>query len=118
MRNPFPSFLGLSLVRLTKKEREEDRYVLGRSHGMAIDQPLPDYWWQLSGYEFKVTGNAFTYDTSVTFGTIGTHYVEYAASGYVPNYAWHARIYVNGNLLGEGDVGRNQHLRVYFTVSQ
>nr|MDO8099137.1 rhodanese-like domain-containing protein [Candidatus Njordarchaeota archaeon] len=89
-----------------------------RSHGMAIDRDLPDGWWTLSGYEFKVTGSAFTYETSATFSTTGSHYVEYAASGYAPDYAWHARIYINGVLQGEGDVGRYTHLRVYFTVSQ
>jgi rhodanese-related sulfurtransferase len=87
-----------------------------RSHGMAIDQPLPNDWWLQSGYEFKVTGSAFTYERSVTINTPGTHYVEYAASGYVPNYAWHAKISINGVLKAEGDVGRFNHLRVYFDV--
>jgi len=87
-----------------------------RSHGMSIDQPLPNSWWQQSGYEFKVTGSAFTYETSVTFETTGSHYVEYAASGYVPNYAWHAKIYINDVLQAEADVGRFTHLRVYFDV--
>jgi rhodanese-related sulfurtransferase len=90
--------------------------IFSRSHGMTADLALPDSWWTLSGYEFKVTGSAFTYDWSVTFTTPGSHYVEYAASGYVPDYAWHAKIYINDILKGEGDVGRNQHLRVYFTV--
>lgn len=91
-----------------------DVYV--RSHGMAIDKPLPNDWWNYQGYEFKVTGSAFTYETSVTIDTPGTHYVEYAASGYVPNYAWHAKIYINGVLKAEADVGRYNHLRVYFEV--
>jgi hypothetical protein len=42
--------------------------------------------------------------------------VEYAASGYVPNYAWHAKIYINDVLKAEADVGRYNHLRVYFEV--
>jgi len=94
--------------------RTTDYYV--RSHGMAIDQPLPNDWWLQSGYEFKVTDSAFTYEKSVTINTPGTHYVEYAASGYVPNYAWHAKIYINDVLKAEADVGRFNHLRVYFEV--
>lgn len=90
--------------------------IYSRSHGLAIDQPLPNDWWNYPGYEFKVTGSAFTYETSVTIDTLGTHYVEYAASGYVPNYAWHAKIYINDVLKAEADVGRYNHLRVYFEV--
>jgi rhodanese-related sulfurtransferase len=90
--------------------------IYSRSHGLAIDQPLPNDWWNYPGYEFKVTGSAFTYETSVTIDTPGTHYVEYAASGYVPNYAWHAKIYINDVLKAEADVGRYNHLRVYFEV--
>lgn len=91
--------------------------IYSRSHGMAIDQDLPENWWQYSGYEFKVTSQAFIYETWV-YLTSGSHFVEYAASGYVPNYAWHAKIYVNGILKAEGDVGRNNanHLRAYFSV--
>lgn len=86
-----------------------------RSHGMAIDQPLPNNWWQYSGYEFKETWKAFTYEKIVYFA-YGSHYVEYAASGYVPNYAWHAKIYINDVLKAEGDVGRSTHLRADFAV--
>lgn len=88
---------------------------LWRSHGMATDEPLPNNWWQYSGYEFKVTRSAFTYEKWV-YLTYGSHYVEYAASGYVPNYAWHAKIYINDILKAEGDVGRYTHLRADFAV--
>lgn len=92
-----------------------DSYL--RSHGMAIDQDLPENWWQYSGYEFMVTSKAFTYEKWV-YLTYGSHYVEYAASGYVPNYAWHAKIYINDILKAEGDVGRYNanHLRAHFSV--
>lgn len=86
-----------------------------RSHGLSIDEPLPDGWWLFDGYEFKVTGSAFTYLKTVSLA-YGSHYVEYAASGYVPNYAWYARIYINDVLTAEGDVGRYDHLRAYFDV--
>lgn len=86
-----------------------------RSHGKATDQDLPNEWWLQQGYEFKVTGSAFTYEWTEYLAK-GTHYVEYAASGYVPNYAWHAKIYVNDVLMAEGDVGRYNHLRAYFNT--
>jgi len=90
--------------------------VWSRSHGLAIDEDLPNEWWLQSGYEFKVTSSAFTYEKSVTITAPGSHYVEYAASGYVPNYAWHAKIYIDDVLKAEADVGRYTHLRVYFEV--
>ncbi len=93
----------------------------GRSHGIAIDRPLPVPWWPpyQSGYEFYVSpyggGCIPPYTTHVLFSP-GSHYVKYAASGSVPSYAWHAKIYINGALTAEGDVGRNQLLTASFTV--
>lgn len=85
----------------------------GRSWGLTTDQPLPVPWWPT--YEVTVQSTNYTYVTSQTFST-GVHYVEFAISGFVPNYAWHAKIFVNGNLRAEGDVGRYNHLRAYFIV--
>lgn len=88
-----------------------------RSHGLAVDWDLPEGWWNYQGYQFLVTSQAFVY-TRTLYLLPGTHYVEYAASGYVPNYAWHAKIYINNVLIAEGDVGRQSanHLRGYFTT--
>ena len=88
-----------------------------RSHGLAIDTPLPNPWWPpyQSGYEFLVTGSQFDYSRTVTL-TLGSHYVQEAASGYVPNYAWHTKIYINGVLTAEGDVGRTNPLQANFNV--
>lgn len=87
-----------------------------RSHGLSVDEPLPDQWW-LYGYEFKVAGSEFTYVKSVTLES-GSHYVEYASSGYVYelDLAWHAEIYINDILKAEGDVGRDSPLRAYFDI--
>ena len=46
----------------------------------------------------------------------GSHYVQYAASGFLPNYAWHGKIYINGVLTAEGDVGRDNPITAYFTL--
>ena len=97
-----------------ESEPTTDRYA--RFHGKSIDQPLKNDW-QTSQPEknIGIAGRSFTHDETVDL-KLGKHYVEYAASGYVPNYAWHAKIYVNGKLVGEGDVGRRTHLRVNFLV--
>jgi len=101
-------------IKITIQSQPTTDYY-SRSHGMSIDEPLPNNWWEYSGYEFKVTWQAFTYEKTV-YLTSGSHYVEYAASGYVPDYAWHAKIYINDVLKAEGDVGRFTHLRADFTV--
>lgn len=88
-----------------------------RSHGLAVDKDLPEGWWTLQGYQFLVTGQSFIY-TKTVYILPGNHFVEYAASGYVPNYAWHAKIYINDVFIVEGDVGRPSanHLRANFAT--
>jgi len=93
-----------------------------RSIGLAIDQPLPVPWWPpyQSGYEISPPApvgqcSAFTYYTYPQLAA-GSHYVQVAVSGYVPNYAWHAIVYVNGAQIAQGDVGRNQILQANFNV--
>jgi len=86
-----------------------DTYL--RSHGLAVDQALPVPWWPpyQSGFEFLVTSGSFTYTRGLYLDR-GSHYVEEAASGFVPSYAWHTKIFINGVLNKEGDVGRYNHL--------
>jgi len=95
--------------------RTTDTYA--RSHGRAVDRDLPENWWNYQGYEFLSTSQSFTY-TEILYLVPGEHFVEYAASGYVPNYAWHGKIYIDNVLIAEGDVGRYSanHLRGYFTT--
>jgi hypothetical protein len=90
-----------------------------RYHGMSVDQSLPSYWWNYPGYNIATTGSAFTYNTQLVLAS-GTHYIVYGNTGYVytsPPYAWHAKIFVNGVLIAEGDVGRDCYLTAYFTVA-
>jgi hypothetical protein len=89
-----------------------------RSHGLSYSQPLPNPWWPpyQSGYEFKVTGSAFDYYTSKTFSIQGSNYVQEAASGFIPSYAWHTKIYINNALTAEGDVARDHPLQANFNV--
>jgi len=85
-----------------------------RSHGKAVDQPLDDYWWKSQPEkEIGVAGDSFTHEQELDLKR-GLHTIEYATSGSVPDYAWHAKIYVNGKLMGEGDVGKHTHLKVRF----
>jgi hypothetical protein len=93
--------------------------IYWRYHGLAIDQELNEDWW-VSQPEKNIATTPpqpFSYETTVDLAS-GEHSVEYAVSGYVPDYAWHARIYVDGRLVAEGDVGRlkAQHLKAKFTV--
>lgn len=82
-----------------------------RYHGRTIDEPLKeDFWVSQAGASIRVP-----LEETVEL-RMGKHYVEYGNSGLVPEYAWHARIYINDQLAGEGDVGRNQHLKVDFFV--
>ena len=84
-----------------------------RSWGLTTDQPLPTTWWPT--YEVTRQTSNYTYPTTRPFSP-GVHYIEFGISGSVPNFAWHAKIFVNGNLRAEGDVGRYNHLRAYFVV--
>ncbi len=95
--------------------RTTDTY--SRSHGLAVDQALPVPWWPpyQSGFEFRVTSASFSYARGLYLDK-GSHYVEEASSGFVPNYAWHTKIFINGILKNEGDVGRYNHLTATFTV--
>jgi len=89
-----------------------------RSIGLSTDQSLPVPWWPpyQSGYEIcSSCSSTFIYRTYPTFAT-GSHYVQLGVSGFTPNYAWHAKIFVNGALAAEGDVGRNQLLTANFNV--
>jgi hypothetical protein len=93
-----------------------DVYV--RYHGLGIDQPLNEDFWVSQPHKIIATTYApFTYEKTVDLPA-GEHTAEYANSGYVPNYAWHAKIYVDDKLVGEGDAGRfkKDHLIVKFTV--
>ena len=91
--------------------------VYSRSHGKAVDQVLNDDWWLTQPH--KVIATTFPqpliHEETLDL-TDGEHTVEYAASGYVPDYAWHAKIFVNGELKAEGDVGRHTHLKATFWV--
>lgn len=90
-----------------------------RYHGLGIDQDLDEEFWKTQPH--KVIGvtppQPFTYETTVDLAP-GEHKAEYATSGYVPDYAWHAKIYVNDKLVAEGDVGRlkENHLIAKFVV--
>ena len=97
-------------------EATTDRYV--RFHGKAVDENLAEDWWiakpeQQIGIAFR----SFVHEQEVDLKSLRTHTVTYATSGYVPpryDYAWRAKIFANDKLLGEGDVGRNQFLKVRF----
>jgi hypothetical protein len=84
-----------------------------RYHGWNLDRPLPADFWNYQCDWFRTTSERFT-DVTIVYVFPGSHYIEYGNSGYVPDYAWHARMYINGALVAEGDVGRYNHLVANF----
>jgi len=99
-----------------ESEATTDKYV--RAHAKSVDKPLDKSgrWQETQPDNFLgfATGS-FTHEQVVDLKP-GRHYVEYAVSGYVPDYAWHAKIYINDKLIAEGDVGRKTHLKAKFIV--
>ena len=93
--------------------------VYYRYHGLAVDQELNEDFWRSQPH--KVIGvtppQPVVFEKTLDLAP-GEHTLEYATSGYVPDYAWHAKIYVDGKLAAEGDVGRykQHHLKAKFTV--
>jgi len=92
-----------------------------RYHGKAIDQILnDDFWISQPQKVIRVAASAFAHEESPDLA-YGKHTVEYATSGSVPDYAWHAKIYlyvlgISKTLYAEGDVGRRTHLKATFYV--
>lgn len=89
-----------------------------RVHAKGIDQPLDTSGrWQETQPEKYIgttTGRTFSHEQTVDLPA-GNHYVEYAVSSDA-GYYWHAKIYINGELKGEGDTDRRKHVRATFTV--
>lgn len=92
---------------------ETDPY--SRIHGKSIDEEL-DYNFYDTQPD-KIIGHAmreFKHVQEVNLKP-GDHFVMYSNSGYHYD-PWYAKIYVNGKLVGKGNVYRSKPLRVYFSV--
>jgi len=97
-------------------EAYTDVDTYARYHGKAVDQSLDVSFWNTQpGKIIGTKRGSFTHEQTVDLD-LGSHYVSYGNSGYVPDYAWHAKIYINGKLMAEGDVGRRTHLRADFLL--
>lgn len=123
---PIQEFLQLKpikrLIKIPKisvrieSEPTTDSYL--RAHARAIDATLDNtgHWQNTQpNYFIGFKARKFTYKEEVDVSP-GRHSIEYAVSGYVPNYAWHAKVYINDKLMAEGDVGRKTHLKRYFMI--
>jgi rhodanese-related sulfurtransferase len=87
-----------------------------RYHGVSLDSPLSTYFWNDEpGKIIKTTPQPFTWEQSYVLDS-GSHYFIYSVSSYWPDYYWNAKIYVNNQLVAQGDVGYNHQLQAYFTV--
>lgn len=101
--------------------------TLERYHGRTVDFPLMEDFWASQPINpgpgdgptiIRTQGNPFSppYVENVDFLLPGQHYIEFGNSGYFPDYGWFAQIFVDGVLIAEGDVGRNQHLIGSFVI--
>jgi len=88
-----------------------------RYHGKAVNQSLDVGFWETQREKIvEVTHTPFFHEQTVDLPA-GRNYVIYGNSAAV-GYEWHARIYVNGTLIAEGDVNRETQLRAEFNVEE
>jgi len=87
-----------------------------RYHGKAVNQTLNADFWTTQPEKMigTSTTRSFSHEQTVDLPA-GSHYVIYGNSS-IEEYKWHARIYVDGRLIAEGDVHRRSFLRADFTV--
>ncbi len=93
---------------------ETDPYV--RYHGKAIDELLDTNFWRTQPNKIiKTTRTGFTHTQTVDL-TEKSHYVVYGNSA-ESDYMWHAKLFINNELIAEGDVDRYHPLRADFTIT-
>jgi len=86
-----------------------------RYHGKAVNQSLDTNFWSTQPDKIiTTTGTGFTHTQTVEIAD-GSHYVIYGNSASA-GYMWHAKIFINGTLIAEGDVDRGHQLRADFTI--
>ena len=89
-----------------------------RYHGRKVDGTLMDRFWDINPSSvIQTTHLAFTYTENADLGQ-GMHTIDYTNSGYVEITPWFTQIYVDGALIGQGDVGREKHLTLQFEVER
>ena len=87
-----------------------------RYHGLTVNEVLrSDFETTQQDKIFITTASYFSYQKSISVHS-GDNYVMEAPGSSWPNYYWNTKIYINGNLVGQGDVGYNHILTVHFTV--
>lgn len=88
-----------------------------RYHGVSLDSSLAaSFWTEEPGKIIQTTRYAFSWEHTYALD-LGSHYFIYSVSSYWSDYYWNAKIYVDDQLVAQGDVGYNHQLVAYFTVS-
>ena len=113
MKSSFENELSMVNVEIKIVTTETDPY--SRYHGKTVNEPLdPSFWTNQPDAIIIVTPNAFTHTQTVQL-TEGPQYVIYGNSA-AAGYMWHAKIFINGTLIVEGDVDRGHPLRAEFII--
>jgi len=96
-----------------------DRYW--RFHGLSIDEPLDEEFWRTQPDKIiGVTSRPAVFIWEEEFDLpAGRHTIFYGNSAYIEpaRYKWFAKMYVNDNLVAEGEVGRERHLTAVVDVT-
>lgn len=91
--------------------------IWDRYHGFSLDEDLnTDFWNSQPEKVINVTGVEFTWQDTFSLSE-GVHVLHYAPSCEYPYYYWHAEIYINDNLVVDGDTGFNQQISWAFSIS-
>ncbi len=86
-----------------------------RYHGKTVNEPLdPNFWETQPDKIIGTSRSRFTHTQTVEIAE-GSHYVIYGNSSII-DYPWHAKIFVNGTLITEGNVYRGHPLRAEFII--
>ncbi|MBA7607189.1 hypothetical protein ES703_14347 [subsurface metagenome] len=91
--------------------------TINRYHGLAIDEPLNrDFWNTQPEAKIGMAAGSFSYTKQIELDT-GLHTLEYGTSGYCPDYAWTATLYIaDVEIATESCIGRDKHMVTNFRV--
>ena len=82
--------------------------------GRAVDEELPDRWWDNPRFVLGLANGIFYWVEDLELEP-GEHTISCSISTAL-SYRWHVKLSVDGEVEGEGDIGAGGSLAVLFTV--